>query len=197
MPADRPTILVVDDEPEVADTYALRLREEYAVEVAYGGNAAMETVSEAVDVVLLDRRMPDLTGDEVLAQIDTLALDCRVVMVTAVDPTVDIVDMDFDAYVTKPVDREEVRAVVEEMLSRAEYDDEFKGFLSLLSKKATLEAELDGAELASSEEYRRIETRVDEKRDELGIDTDDIEGVFAGTVPDIDSSVAPRQSASE
>lgn len=190
------TVLVVDDNRAIADTYAAFL-DEYDVRTAYSGREALDAVDPAVDVVLLDRRMPDLTGDEVLARMDTTALDCRVVMLTAVDPTVDIVDMDFDAYVTKPVDREAVRAVVDEMFARSEYDDEFRQFLSLLSKKATLEAEMDGAELAASEEYRRIEAKVDEQRDDLGFDTDDIEGVFAGTVPDIGLRSVPRQSANE
>lgn len=190
-------VLVVDDNRAIADTYAAFVDDEYAVETAYSGRAALEALDPTVDVVLLDRRMPDVSGDEVLAELDARTLDCRVVMLTAVDPEFDIVDMPFDAYVTKPVDRGEVRAVVDEMVSRADYDDEFRQFLSLCSKRAALEAEKNGAELEDSEEYRRVRRRIAEKREDLGIATDDLEGVFSGSVPDITPEDVKRTTASE
>jgi len=187
------SVLVVDDNEAVADMYTTFLAGEYDVETVYSGRDALAAVDPTVDVVLLDRRMPDVSGDEVLAEIDTAALDCRVVMLTAVDPDVDIVDMPFDAYVTKPVDRDDVTSVVAEMVSRAAYDDELRQFLSLVSKKAALEREKDGAELAASDEYRRIDRQIDRKRESLGVATEELEAIFAGTVPDIDAiDVAPQ-----
>ena len=180
------TVLVVDDNRAVADTYAAFLDKRYAVRTAYGGEAALETLDASVDVVLLDRRMPDRSGDEVLAEINSRALDPRVVMLTAVDPDFDIVDMPFDAYVVKPVDRTDVTGVVAEMVERAGYDDEFRRFLSLASKKAALEREKSEAELAASDEYDRVERRLADLRESLGVDTEDIESIFRGRVPDID-----------
>ena len=180
------TVLVVDDNRVVADTYAAFLDERYAVRTAYGGEAALETLDASVDVVLLDRRMPDRSGDEVLAEINSRALDPRVVMLTAVDPDFDIVDMPFDAYVVKPVDRTDVTGVVAEMVERAGYDDEFRRFLSLASKKAALEREKSEAELAASDEYDRVERRLADLRESLGVDTEDVEDIFRGRVPDID-----------
>jgi DNA-binding response OmpR family regulator len=180
------TVLVVDDNRAIADTYAAFLREEYAVRTAYSGQEALTAVDASVDVVLLDRRMPDVSGDEVLAEIRSRALDPRVVMLTAVDPDFDILDMPFDAYVVKPVERADVVGVVDEMYERASYDDEFRRFLSLASKRAALEREKADAELADSEEYARVEDRLATLRERLGIDTEDVEGIFGGTVPDID-----------
>ena len=55
--------LVVDDEKEVADAYALRLKSVCETETAYTGKQALETVAEStVDLVLLDRHMPGLSG---------------------------------------------------------------------------------------------------------------------------------------
>lgn len=141
--------------------------------------------------------MPDTSGDEVLAEIDTRGLDCRDVMLTAVDPAFDIVDMAFDAYVVKPVERADVTGVVAEMLERATYDDDFEQFRSLASKQAALEPEKNTAELESSEAYHPIEEWLATMRDDLGIETDDIEGIFGGTVPDIATSDASPQSAEE
>jgi len=191
------TVLVVDDNRAVADTYAAFLREDYDVRTAYDGREALETVDADVDVVLLDRRMPDVSGDEVLAEIRSRALDPRVVMLTAVDPDFDIVDMAFDAYVVKPVERADVTGVVAEMCERAGYDDEFRRFLSLASKKAALEREKDESALAESEEYAHVERRLADLREELGIDTGDVEGIFDGAVPDIASTGIRPTVASE
>ncbi|QLH83992.1 response regulator transcription factor [Halosimplex pelagicum] len=180
-----PTVLVVDDNRVIADTYAAFLADEFAVEVVYGGEAALDALGPAVEVVLLDRRMPGLSGDEVLARIEDRALDCRVVMVTAVEPTVDVVDLPFDEYVVKPVGRSELIAVVEEMRRRATYDDPLRRFLALASKKATLEVTHDEAELADSEAYRRVEERLAEKRESLGIETERLEEAVTGEAPDV------------
>ena len=180
-----PTVLVVDDNRPIADTYAAFVDEDYEVRVAYGGEQALERLDSSVDVVLLDRRMPDLSGDEVLVEIRERALDPRVVMVTAVEPEFDIVDMPFDEYVVKPVQRGELTAVVDEMLDRARYDDKLRRFLALASKKAALERERSSAQLAASEAYERIERRLAERRDRLGVETDDLEAVVSGDAPDI------------
>ncbi|PSP15165.1 DNA-binding protein, partial [Halobacteriales archaeon QH_10_67_13] len=86
------TVLVVDDERDVADAYAAQLEEEFIVMTAYGGQQALDWIDASVDVVLLDRRMPDISGDEVLEKIHGRDLQARVAMVTAVDPDFDIID---------------------------------------------------------------------------------------------------------
>lgn len=101
--------LVVDDEQEVADAYALRLRDYCDIETAYSGEAALSIITDSsIDVVLLDRHMPGLSGDDVLSALVERDYDGRVVMVTAVDPGIEVLDMPFDDYLCKPVDREEV-----------------------------------------------------------------------------------------
>jgi len=101
----QPTILVVDDERELADLYAMWVGEDYEVVTAYDGSTALERMSDAIDIVLLDRHMPDITGDRVLEEIRATGYDCWVLMVTAVDPGLDIVELDIDDYLTKPVTR--------------------------------------------------------------------------------------------
>ena len=66
---DEPTVLVVDDDRQLADLYAAWLRGEYDVRTAYGGEEAIEAMSGAVDVALVDRLMPRIPGDEVLKRI--------------------------------------------------------------------------------------------------------------------------------
>ena len=62
----KPVVLVVDDDEDLADTCEYWLRDDYDVRVAYGGEDALNQIDETGDVVLLDRRMPKLSGDAVL-----------------------------------------------------------------------------------------------------------------------------------
>ena len=153
---ERPTVLVVDDEPEVADVLALKIRERYETRVAYGGRAALDAMDRTVDAVLLDRRMPDVHGDEVLAEIRERGYDCVVVMTTAVDPDLNILEMDFDDYLSKPIETETLLSTLDQQLdSRRSGDPKLEEFFSVVSKLEVLESELTPAELADSDEYER------------------------------------------
>lgn len=154
--ADQPRVLIVDDEERVANTYELRLGEEYETEVALSGDEALDIVDETIDVVLLDRRMPGRTGDEVLAEIRRRGLDSRVVMLTAVDPDFDIADMDVDDYVVKPVDKDELREVVDRALTISEYNEQMQQLNSLRLRRNVLEVELDQHELEESSKYQAL-----------------------------------------
>jgi len=193
--SESPTVLVVDDNRAIANTYTAFLSDEYTVHTAYDGREALDTLDAEIDVVLLDRRMPEVSGDAVLEEIESRQLDCRVVMLTAVDPDFDIIDMGFDEYLVKPIEREELNEVVEEMIERATYDDDFRHFLSLISKKHTLEEEKSSAELEASDEYQKIEQRLEEHESEVGVNLGDLENSFSdvsGTITvsdDVDTSM--------
>jgi two-component system response regulator AdeR len=167
MSAEPPLVLVVEDERDLADLYATWLRDEYRVRVAYGGREAIEKLDDEVDVALLDRRMPDLSGDETLQAIREEGIECRVAMVTAVEPDFDIVAMGFDDYLVKPVSREALTTTVENLLLRNSYDEGIQELFALASKKALLESEKDPATLESNEEYQQLSARVAELRSEL------------------------------
>jgi DNA-binding response OmpR family regulator len=166
-PGDSPTVLVVDDEEEVADVYALRLRNEYETRVAYGGEDALETIDEDVDIVLLDRRMPDVSGDEVLETIRDRGIDCRIIMLTAVDPGLDIVDMPFDDYLCKPVEKDDLVQAIEQQLQVHRYDEQLSEYLEVTSKVTLLEAELPPQEVEESDELQEMKHRADELKTEM------------------------------
>ena len=158
---DAAVVLVVDDEEGVAEVFSLWLRDEYETRVATGGEAALEAI-DGVDIVLLDRRMPDLSGDETLARMRERGYDGPVAMVTAVDPDFDIVDMAFDDYLVKPISKEELRETVERLLSVQSYDDQTQDQFALARKLAALEVEKDESELEASEEYATLRRQFEE-----------------------------------
>jgi DNA-binding response OmpR family regulator len=188
------TVLVVDDERDVADAYAAQLDGEYVVTTAYGGQEALERLDASVDVVLLDRRMPGTSGDEVLDAIRERGLDVRVAMVTAVDPDFDIIEMPFDDYIIKPVSREDLLETIERLLTCSTYEEKLRKYYSLTAKHATLLANKPRTELEDNETFETLETRIDEVKRDLDetvseFDDDDFTALFrdlddpaAGTV---------------
>jgi DNA-binding response OmpR family regulator len=135
------SVLVVDDDRDLADTYALWLRDHVDVHVAYSGADALDVLeTDPVDVVLLDRRMPSMSGDTVLREMRERGHDQRVGLVTAVEPTLSAVDVPFDDYLVKPVRRDALRSTVESLLSLADRSDAFQTYYALESTLAALEA---------------------------------------------------------
>jgi two-component system response regulator AdeR len=177
MGADSTLVLVVDDERDIADTYSHILSEDYEVKTAYGGEEALDLYNEEIDIVLLDRRMPDKSGDEVLEEIRERPGESRVAMVTAVNPDFDVLEMGFDAYLTKPVSAEALYENIEQLLTRSTYEDEVQEYFALVTKRATLEAEKSRSDLESSERYQALlddievlEARLDETVADLTMD---------------------------
>jgi len=175
------TVLVVDDESEVADVYALRLRNQYGTETAYGGAQALDRLDDDIDVVLLDRRMPDVGGDEVLEEIRERDISTRVIMITAVDPDFDIIDMPFDDYLCKPVEKDDLVAAIDQQLAARRYDDRLTEYLEVTSKLALLEGEKTAQSLEENEGVDALERRAEKLKsgmdDALG-EFDDIETAF-------------------
>lgn len=161
------TVLVADDEPKVTDLYAQYLDAEFDVRRAYSGNETVERVDDDVDVVLLDRQMPDKSGDDVLDELRERGHDCQVVMVTALEPTMDIVDMPFDDYVVKPAKKEELIDVVRRQCARATYDTQYQEYLRLKSKIDVLREELDDEELADNDRYEMLTVLAESLYDDL------------------------------
>jgi DNA-binding response OmpR family regulator len=174
----RPTVLVVDDESAVADVLALKIRDEYETRVAYGGEEALKEIEESVDAVLLDRRMPAIHGDDVLAEIRDREYDCVVVMTTAVDPELNILEMDFDDYLSKPIETETLLSTLDQQLdTKQSGDPKLDAFFAVVSKLDVLESELTPAELAESDEYEKHKGEAERLGRELQSTHEDFEDI--------------------
>lgn len=123
-------ILIVDDDPQIAKslTEFLKNKTDHVISNAYDGEEAKEKLLEApsspqgaVDVVLLDQRMPGLSGLDVLAWLREHPTLCftRVIMFTAVggsEDKVEALSAGADDYITKPYFPQELLARVETLL---------------------------------------------------------------------------------
>ncbi|MEU7694751.1 response regulator transcription factor [Microbispora hainanensis] len=100
-------VLVVEDERVLADAIATGLRREaMAVDVAYDGAAALEkTAYIDYDVIVLDRDLPKVHGDEVARRLVAQRSASRIIMLTAagdVDDKVEGLELGADDYLAKP-----------------------------------------------------------------------------------------------
>jgi len=100
-------VLVVEDEEQLADAVVRGLRREgMAVDVAYDGAVGHEKATvTAYDVVVLDRDLPGMTGDELCARLASDGALTRVLMLTASGTVADRVaglSLGADDYLAKP-----------------------------------------------------------------------------------------------
>lgn len=121
-------ILLVEDEPDLAEPLAFLLRREsYDVEIAEDGPGALAAFRErGADVVLLDLMLPGMPGTEVCRQLRAES-NVPIIMVTAKDSEVDIVvglELGADDYVTKPYSSRELLARMRAVLRRVAEDDD-------------------------------------------------------------------------
>src|SRR5947207_15179509 len=100
-------VLVVEDQKELAATIAVGLRREgMAVDLVFDGQAALRYArQQSYDVVLLDRDLPVLHGDDVCRRLVAEGVRSRVLMLTAADTIehrVDGLSLGADDYLPKP-----------------------------------------------------------------------------------------------
>jgi DNA-binding response OmpR family regulator len=127
-PAERLTVLVVDDDPTVAEVVVAYLERAglHAVHAAAGSSALSAFVAASPDLVVLDLMLPDLDGLEVCRRLRATS-DVPVIMLTALGDEVDRVlglEVGADDYVTKPFSPRELVLRVQSVLRRAARDSD-------------------------------------------------------------------------
>jgi DNA-binding response OmpR family regulator len=117
-------VLLVEDERPLAAALARWLRRQgMAVDVAHDGEAALVKARLVpYDVVVLDRHLPVLHGDEVCRRLVADGAETRILMLTAADSKDELVgglDLGADDYLVKPVVLEELGARLRALARRA------------------------------------------------------------------------------
>jgi DNA-binding response OmpR family regulator len=121
-----PRILVVDDEPALAEviTYALE-GEQFEVDMAADGRSAINAaLTQSVDLVLLDLMLPDLPGEFVCREIRRHS-DVPIIILSAKDSETDVVEgleLGADDYITKPFSTAELIGRINAVLRRGRDD---------------------------------------------------------------------------
>ena len=118
-------VLVVEDHPKLATTVATVLRRQgMAADIAFDGHDALDHVAAAdYDVIVLDRDLPGLHGDEVCRSVRAGGCPSRVLMLTAAGTIADRVeglDLGADDYLPKPFDFAELCARIRALGRRSQ-----------------------------------------------------------------------------
>jgi CheY-like chemotaxis protein len=163
------TVLVVDDDEGCRTLYREWLAGDHEVREAASGEEGLEALDASVDVVLLDREMPGISGIDVAGRIAAAAHDPHVAMISSAPFDVDLAETPIHRYVRKPVDEDDVRGLLAEYRTRRDYETAFEEFFSLTSKVAALEADNSREELDGEERYERLRWRAAEKRVEVDL----------------------------
>ncbi len=117
------TILIVDDDKSILRTFTRILQKNgYKIETAETGKEAIEKVIDKhYDLALLDIRLPDMDGTELLAKIKEQMLNTIKIMITgfpSLESGVKALDEGADAYLVKPVKPEDLLMLIKEKLKR-------------------------------------------------------------------------------
>ena len=122
-------MLVVDDELDICNFLkSFFVEKQYEVRTATGGEEALALArSEKPDVVLLDIKMPGMSGIEALRQLKEIDKKIKVIMVTAVEEIsmVDLAkELGADDYITKPfslayLEKDVMRKLVDLLVEKA------------------------------------------------------------------------------
>jgi DNA-binding response OmpR family regulator len=118
-------VLVIEDDEELAEAVAVGLRRrQMAVDAVFDGRSGLDrALLNDYDVIVLDRDLPGIHGDEVCAELVATGRRSRILMLTAAGTTEDLVDglgIGADDYLTKPFDFPVLVARIQALVRRAQ-----------------------------------------------------------------------------
>ena len=120
----KPRILAIDDEKDMLDPFQTILSRKYEVIATASGTEGIEIIkNENTHLVLLDIRMPETNGIEVLKKIKELEPELDVIMVSAskeIKSAVECIKLGAYDYITKPFEIDELKSLMEKALERKE-----------------------------------------------------------------------------
>ena len=155
----RPVVLVVDDDAGVRESFRLTLEDHYDVVDVPDGLRALDAVrASQVDLVLLDIRLPEMDGIEVLERIKAIDEGVEVVLVTAVRTVrTAVAAMKLGAfdYLTKPFEEDELLAVIARALEKRALEREVTFLRGELARARDFD-EIVGHHPAMQKVYRLV-----------------------------------------
>ncbi len=144
---DKQTVLVVDDEKKIVELLKetiSKISKDYRVLAASNGKEALEIIGkEKIDLVLLDIKMPVMSGVQVLSELYNKKIWLPIIILTAYNVTdIEVKFREFGIvdYLSKPLDLVMLKSTIEQVLKNREQKDSITG-MSLAAILQVLEME--------------------------------------------------------
>ncbi len=122
MDSQKLTILAVDDEADMLETYRSVLFKKYNLLTSSSGGEALETLkNNSVSLILLDMKMPKMNGLEAMKKIKEQEPELDVIVITAsreIATAVEAMKLGALDYITKPFDVKELQLIIEKALEK-------------------------------------------------------------------------------
>ncbi len=154
------TVLIVEDEQMVADIFANYFSGSYHTQYVSTGTEALEAYTADTDLVIIDRKLEGMSGDTVAARIRAEHEQQLLLCVSGVEPDNDLYELDYDDYIHKPVEEDEMRTRVELLLNRAALDSTARTYLTLRSKQFAL-TETHGKAATKMNGYKNCTAKIE------------------------------------
>ncbi|MFB6185947.1 MAG: response regulator, partial [Halobacteriaceae archaeon] len=155
------SILIVEDEKMVANMERELLPNKYEIRHTVTGDEALSIVSNHnIDLIILDRDLPTKSADDLAAEFKTQMDQCLILIVSGYAPDEDILQLEIDDYIQKPITEEKLSKRVEQLLVRAEFNDDIREYLALKSKQHAL-VNNQGEHIKTTEAYKKINKKLD------------------------------------
>lgn len=153
-----PTVLVAEKDRRVTEMYSNWLSTRYTVLRAHDSEEIDSLLDDGLDVVLFTRRIP---GVEPTRVPEVVPETCRTILLVDDRPGFDIVDIDCDEVLHKPLVRERTLEAVETQLSCRDESPTAREIASIRAKKEALEQAYSSETLATRAEYDELCSRLE------------------------------------
>ena len=151
-------LLVVEDDQNQADLYRKWL-ENYDVE-QIDIEQLHEELGNDILAVILDRDLGGKVSEKYLNLLE--ASNLPVIMVTGLEPDIEIAEMYIQDYIVKPVSKERLRDAVNDMTSLIKKTSSERKVESIKSRKEILESHIPNSKLKQSEEYIKLVRKLED-----------------------------------
>lgn len=166
-----PTVLIVNGDIDTANRFAIWLGKDSTVHVAHDRKTASTLLDETVDVVVVERNLPDKTNLDILATLHHKNLDCQVAMLTDEESLGGVIETEVDDYLVKPVSEAELCETVEQLVAYATYTEKIDDLYELTVVKSLLETH-SSTDLMLNGQFDRFKMNLEELDEELIAMTD-------------------------
>lgn len=164
----RTRAFIIGDDRRVVETYEGWLADDYDVRTAGSGEAVLERMTEfKTDVVVLERRTPGLSGDEVATRLSENGYDAQAIVVTATLSSPETATPHTLNYVTKPIGKERPRSTVETATPIRTDDDDITELLALIARQQAVKRAVPTDERVASDEFDRLMSKIDDPQDSI------------------------------